>query len=653
MSAAAGRIDVALVAMPLLEVQHPSIALGLLQAALAKDGLRSDVIYGNLAFAQAIGLVQYQALLMTPTDHLVGEWCFAQGLFPDFRPDDDEYLDLVLEVQSRGFPAELEQRKELVRWVRSQTEGFVERLARSIVDRRPRIVGCSSMFQQHCASLALLRQVRTLSPDTVTIMGGANCEGEMGLETLRAFPFVDCVVSGEADGLIGQLCRLLIEHGRQVGRGVLPHGASARADLEERGAGSAAGGSWPPRSAVYDLDSLPVPDYHSFFEAVEASPLSPQIDPGLLIESSRGCWWGERSHCTFCGLNGAGMSYRSKSADRVLAELAELSDRHDIRTFQFVDNILDMRHLDTLVPRLAEAGNGYSLFYETKANLKREHLRLLAEAGVVWIQPGIENLHDGVLRLIGKGNKASMNLQLLKWAAEFGLHVSWNVLCDFPGEQDDWYLEMAEWLPAIFHLEPPSGLIRVRYDRFSPYQMEPRRYGINLAPTRTYAYVYPLDEKSLARLACSFEDVDHPAPLHRGVMKRPGHRAVQEAVRRWCDAWCGSRPVLTVRDEGDRLEIRDTRAGVERPSRTLRGLEAEIYRLCDTAQTTASLPRKLAERSRGQARAADVDEAVESLCRNRDLLRLDGVLLSIGVSEGTGARPARAAPEFAAARTVA
>ena len=38
-------------------------------------------------------------------------------------------------------------------------------------------------------------------------MGGANCEGEMGVETLRAFPFVDCVVSGEADAIFADMCR--------------------------------------------------------------------------------------------------------------------------------------------------------------------------------------------------------------------------------------------------------------------------------------------------------------------------------------------------------------------------------------------------------------------------------------------------------------
>ena len=36
--------------------------------------------------------------------------------------------------------------------------------------------------------------------------------------------------------------------------------------------------------------------------------------PVDVVETSRGCWWGERSHCTFCGLNGMGMTYRSKNS---------------------------------------------------------------------------------------------------------------------------------------------------------------------------------------------------------------------------------------------------------------------------------------------------------------------------------------------------
>ena len=96
-------MDVILVCMPFAEVQRPSIALGLLRAALADTNIRSEVVYGNFGFAETIGLISYQAMQATPTDHLLGEWCFASSLFPDGTGKDEEYLDLVLEVRCHGF----------------------------------------------------------------------------------------------------------------------------------------------------------------------------------------------------------------------------------------------------------------------------------------------------------------------------------------------------------------------------------------------------------------------------------------------------------------------------------------------------------------------------------------------------------------------
>jgi len=69
----------------------------------------------------------------------------------------------------------------------------------------------------------------------------------------------------------------------------------------------------------------------------------------------------KKSHCTFCGLNGTGMKHRSKSPERVLAELSQLSGRYGIRSFQFVDNILDMSYFKTVLPKLAAVEDKYAL----------------------------------------------------------------------------------------------------------------------------------------------------------------------------------------------------------------------------------------------------------------------------------------------------
>ena len=620
-------MDVVLISMPFAEVNRPSIALGLLHASLANTKIKSEVVYANFGLAERIGLVAYQAMQSAPTDHLLGEWCFASRLFSTTDAIDEEYLNLVLEVRCTGFPTGLDERKDQMRWVRRQCVAYVDWLAGVIVAKEPKIVGCSSVFQQHCASLALLKRIHELSPDTILLMGGANCEGEMGVQTLRSFPWVDCIVSGEADALFPDLCRVLLDEGRAASPASLPDGAVSQRHLKNSFAILSQQPLGPPRSVIHDMDSLPLPDYSHYFQALNDSTLTNLVQPGLLAESSRGCWWGEKFHCTFCGLNGAGMKYRLKSPERVLDELSELKRLYGIGNIQFVDNILDMSYFKTVLPKLAASEEKYSLFYETKANLKREQVELLARAGVRYIQPGIESLDDKILTLLAKGNSTLMNLQLLKWCREFDIDVAWNVLSGIPGESDSWYANMADWLPAIFHFQPPSGVIRVRYDRFSPYQMRPSDFDLALEPSRTYSYVYPLSKEALMRLAYSFEDSKRPRHMHRALSDEPGQQRLQYVVREWNEIWRSSPPVLDVYDEGDRLRFVDTRPCAIQRSWTIEGLKADIYRLCDSAQTPAALKSRLS--------TEDLEPAINNLLSAKVLLSMNDKLLTLGVNHKT------------------
>src|SRR5438034_544993 len=85
------------------------------------------------------------------------------------------------------------------------TLAFAERIG-----RRPRVIGFTSVFQQHLASLALARELKARRPGITIVMGGANCEAAMGAETVRQFPFVDAVVSGEADLVFADLAARIV-----------------------------------------------------------------------------------------------------------------------------------------------------------------------------------------------------------------------------------------------------------------------------------------------------------------------------------------------------------------------------------------------------------------------------------------------------------
>jgi radical SAM superfamily enzyme YgiQ (UPF0313 family) len=62
-----------------------------------------------------------------------------------------------------------------------------------------------------------------------------------------------------------------------------------------------------------------------------------------------------------------------------------------------------MRYFRELLPLLAVADLDLSSFHEVKANLTRDQIRMLSEAGVNSIQPGIESFSTDLLRLMRKG----------------------------------------------------------------------------------------------------------------------------------------------------------------------------------------------------------------------------------------------------------
>jgi ribosomal peptide maturation radical SAM protein 1 len=385
-------VDVVLVFMPYGTVDRPSIGLGYLSAALQKIDISCEIVHGNVLFAERIGLKSFNRLNGSSNIDLLGEWTFSAAAFPEFESSADAYF------ASLRNPCDPEEQQD-TRRVRAMTVPFIEDLAQKIVTMKPRMVGCSSMFQQNTASLALLRRIRELAPEVISVMGGANCEQEVGRALHTHFPWIDYVFSGECDELFPEFCRRIF------------FGATGDYD----------GRPWPPTSIftpetrtlgidrpaglelIHDMNRLPLPVFDDYFEEIVATGLDKKIAPALILETSRGCWWGERSKCTFCGLSAGTIGFRAKSPELAYQEIDQLYNKHHIRYFELVDNIMDNKYYDTLLPRLAEDGRDFRFFYEIKSNVSRKQVQQLADAGIVWIQPGIEGLNDRCLKLMKKG----------------------------------------------------------------------------------------------------------------------------------------------------------------------------------------------------------------------------------------------------------
>ena len=570
-------LDFLLISMPFGPLRQPSLGLSLLKAAL--PGRRGEILYFNLAYARRIGWDDYRGIngRRLHYESLAGEWIFSVAL-DDEPARDDDYLDQVAAPRALGaFTAAHRSRLEELR---RDVPSFLDWCVEQIVRRRPRIVGLTSVFQQHVASLALAKRLRQEDPEVVILLGGANCEGVMGLETARCFPFVDAVVSGEADALFPDLVERLLA-GRSIE--ALP-GVYTPTNVERQVA-QHGGSRVASATRLPDLDRLPIPDYGDFFSQFHEYAEAGAPAARLLFETSRGCWWGAKQHCTFCGLNGSSMAFRSKSGERALGELTTLVQRYPGVAVDVVDNILDMSYFRDFIPALAEANLGAELFYEVKANLKKEQVRLLAAAGIREIQPGIESLSNQVLTLMRKGVTALQNIQLLKWCLELGVHPSWNFIWGFPGESAEEYRKMAQLVPWLHHLPPPGVSCSIQIHRFSPNFEQAEQLGFSrVEPTAAYPYLYPLPPSAIRNLAYYF---DFGYADGREVESYTAELA--EEVAGWQEKHASSQ--LLSYPQGDELVVWDLRSAAVRPMTRLRGPSREIFEACDSVRTLSWLCR--------------------------------------------------------------
>ncbi|WP_316204408.1 RiPP maturation radical SAM C-methyltransferase [Bradyrhizobium sp. SZCCHNS3051] len=558
---------------PFGALSFPSIGLSILKAQLVALGHDCRISYLNFAFLDHLpgDLVEQLVCfdLITRRNELgMGDWAFVEAVHgADIaRTLDDRFWQSLADHDDAG------RLMDVCAAAREAVEPFLNESVNTIDWSEVAVLGLHSIFNQTLASIAIAQRAKAVNPSLVVLFGGPSMQGEVGEEVLRSFAAVDYVVQGEAETVIGKAI------GHAMAGEDLADLPGVISRIAEAGGTSVKLRTVPP-VLVEDMDSVPLPDYSDYFDRFDGHGYEAHFKPFIPIENARGCWWGAKQHCTFCGLNGETMKFRSKSASRVLDDIERLIARHGLRDLTCVDSILDPSYFRTLLPELARRRLDLSIFYEVKANLNREQVTLLADAGVRLLQPGLEHLSTEVLQLMRKGTSFLQNVQFLKWAQERRLTVFWSVLYGFPGEEWQYYEPLPARMRMLSHLFPPKALVQVRADRFSPLHADWRALGLAaIRPGSGYRHLYPFDDARLARLAYHFDYdyADRPSDLNGRIQA-----ALQPAIDAWNQSYFAGAATLEVWSSPSRVLIRDRRQ--EGPERlfVLEERAAELYRWCD------------------------------------------------------------------------
>jgi len=574
---------ITLINMPFANLSLPSIALTQLKAVVEsrfKEQVSINLLYLNHDFGNYLGLDLYDLIVTSPESQNsgLGDWFFRQAAFASLPDNASVYL-------SRYFPlntAQMNQLKALVLEKRRGLSGFLESLIKKYSLDQNDVVGFTSMFMQNVASFSLARKIKDKNKDITTIIGGANCESPMGQVIVRQVDAIDYVFSGPGLRSFPEF----VEH--QLAQKVWKCG-SIKGVFTKKNYLFHSG----PEAIGEEL-SIDVPidlDYGPFINTLSRNFPQRQVDPILLFETSRGCWWGERAHCTFCGLNGTTMNYRAMNPELALKQFDSLfTYAPKVSRVEAVDNILPREYLKDVLP-FVQTPESVEIFYEVKADLTESDVQVLAKARVKQIQPGIESLATSTLKLMKKGTSAFRNLALLKFCSMYDIAPAWNLLIGFPGEGATVYEKYVNDLPLLVHLFPPSGVFPVRFDRYSPYFMKADEYGLDLHPLDYYPLIYPFPQDAINNLAYYFTD-RHVHSEYVQTMSK-WIRKIREKVDRWIESWKNDhvRPRLLLRRHENQSMVYDSRSDKvaeyplgENSTRALRYLAVKPRDIIDLAR---------------------------------------------------------------------
>jgi ribosomal peptide maturation radical SAM protein 1 len=619
---------VALVSMPTLSARFPSFQLGLLKPLLESHDIPVQTFSLFMYFGTHIGW-RINETIADVYPCMVGEWIWTKAAFGDFA-DDEEYFR-IYEESLRGICQRAGCTFDDLRRIRNEAvPAFVNFCIESVDWSRFGLIGLSVVFQQTLASIAFARAVKEKHPDIPVIMGGASFEDDIAEEIMRGCPQVDYIHCGDAEETFPEMVRRL--YAGESMRGL--RGVMRRANVNGNGNGNGHNNGHGNSAVEYegrapnlaDMNRTPTPDFDEYFYARREGgydSFKGAREVLLPIETARGCWWGMKNHCTFCGLNRAGMDFRAKSTDNVIAQLETLSRRYGMFDFNAIDNIIAPDYINDLFGRLAEAKTDIRLHYEVRPSLTRAQLKHMRAGGLFSIQPGVESLSTHVLRLMRKHTTGMRNLELIKWCTYYGINNLYNILVRFPGERAEDYRLHCEIMPKIHHWQPPWAVAKARADRGSPMFTEPETQSITqLTPSACYNFLFPKDRFDLRRVSYYFEHEMGDTVGDEGYDEL--FRCADEWERRWREH---PRPYLRYRKSWATIRIEDGRRASVR-AHTYSDERAALYEFCADARSRKEIDARFDS-------GAWIEEALADFDERELMIHLDGHYLSLALPENS------------------
>lgn len=601
--------SVALISMPTLSARFPSIQLALLKPTLERAGIPAQTFSLFMYFGERIGW-QINEAIADVWPSMVGEWIWTKAAFgEEHEARDQEYFQAYEHIFKAICSRAGCRLKRFQRIRDKEAPQFIDFCVEAVDWSRFSLIGFSVVFQQTLASLALAKALKQRYPNIPIVFGGASLEDDIADEIMKQCPEVDYIHCGDAEITFPEMVRRLERGQSLLGLGGVMWRNQGKIEYAGRSPNFMA------------MNETPLPDFDEYFYAREEGGYEKYEDacePMIPIETARGCWWGEKNHCTFCGLNRSGMEFRAKSPERVIEQLDLLSRKHGVFSFNAIDNIMAPEYTEKVFRRLAEANTDLEIHYEIRPNFSRAQLGRMRKGGLTSVQPGVESFSTNILKSMRKMTTGMRNVELIKWCTYYGISCLYNILMRFPGETEEDYRMQAALVPSIVHLQPPWGIVKARADRGSPMFVEPETQSVSqLRPAACYEHIFPR-RFNLGKISYYF---DHEMS---NVVDEEHYDDLLDNVAQWQASWTErGHPVLRYQKAFHSIVIED---GRRRKWRThpYSGGPAALYEYCADARTAQDIASNVGSEPW-------VQQALEEFVEKDLMLFLDHRYLSLAL----------------------
>lgn len=355
---------------------------------------------------------------------------FTHGYFLREDPREQQIMKPYPPLGILYLSAWLEQ-NGFINEVFDSTFSDFETLCRKLEQEPPQVLAVYTNLMTKLNVLRLIRHVRSTEAlsGTRIVLGGPEVRNHAE-NFLRHG--ADLIVVGEGEETMLDIVRRLQERGTGISNYELATGIDGCITLDDRGELSQS----PERRLLRDLDELPAPARHQI-------QLTRYLDAwrsrhgysAISVSTMRGCPY----TCKWCSRAVYGQTYRRRSPEKVVDELAQLKQRYDFDTIWFVDDVFTISHRWLEGFRDAVVNRGLDIRFEciTRADRMNETvIRLLKESGCFRVWIGAESGSQSVIDAMDRRVDVQQVRTMIRATRAAGMEAGTFLMLGYPGETE-------------------------------------------------------------------------------------------------------------------------------------------------------------------------------------------------------------------------